>query len=827
MPKEMQTSFVIRGSVDQNLLNATAELAAQVQAADEKLKALGDQKTLLQTFDTLSRKIDNTYAKLQSVTEGTKEWQRTWDAMQKLFSQWGAAGDQLKQFGVNLNDVAGEQKRVNAELEKANALREESARKLERERQEYNAWMADANKYGGLGQREYDAITKAQSDAAKSAERRALDQVAFDNRNADERRIAQEEAARLAYEQRKREEVAFNNWNADFEASQQANRIAQAQARTRLNVTSFMGGLGGFSFGGAAMSALGGVLPAYLGGAAVKGAFDLAKASVSEAMNFDVVISELRAYTSATERQTAALREVALDIGLNTVFTASEAAKAMTYLGKAGWTTGQIQSGIRGVMNLSAASGEDIASVASIVADAIGAFSPTGLTPADSAYFADVLAKTATRSNTDVGLIGETFRTSAPVAGALGYSIEDVSQMIGLMANVGIKGSRAGTTTRNILNAFASGFSITGARLGDYTYSAVNADGSMKSLRQTIDELRVAFSKLSNEEKVAAANEIAGMRGYAGLLGILNATEEEYARLAEEIKNADGAAEEMAERRLDNLQGDVTKLTSAFSQLKIQIGEELNPELRGMVQLLTSAIRIAQGEPPELGDEAKDILLGGYGRAMKNYITNGYGISDYFVHDENGWRLTFPEWNENVVNDADDVTDSVLQVADAYDEVAKTAEESFKKQFDLWEQATEIIPKDIYDLLDAQESQAEYWRQYTENLDELYARTGNIPGLQAFLQANATGTADSVALIAGLAEASDAEIKEFMRLYAANENAQLRASEAQTFNITINAPGADGSTIERLEEYGGVFAERVAHAIQGITDDEERRSLFA
>lgn len=797
MPKEMQTSFVIRGSVDQNLLNATAELAAQVQAADEKLKSLGDQKTLLQTFDTLSRKIDNTYAKLQSVTEGTKEWHRTWDAMQKLFSQWGAAGDQLKQYGVNLNDVAGEQKRVNAELEKANALREESARKLERERQEYNAWMADANKYGGLGQREYDAITKAQSDAAKSAERRALDQVAFDN------------------------------WNADYEQQLQAQRLAAAQARTRLNVTSFMGGLGGFSFGGAAMSALGGVLPAYLGGAAVKGAFDLAKASVSEAMNFDVVISELRAYTSATERQTAALREVALDIGLNTVFTASEAAKAMTYLGKAGWTTGQIQSGIRGVMNLSAASGEDITSVASIVADAIGAFSPTGLTPADSAYFADVLAKTATRSNTDVGLIGETFRTSAPVAGALGYSIEDVSQMIGLMANVGIKGSRAGTTTRNILNAFASGFSITGARLGDYTYSAVNADGSMKSLRQTIDELRVAFSKLSNEEKVAAANEIAGMRGYAGLLGILNATEEEYARLAEEIKNAEGAAEEMAERRLDNLQGDVTKLTSAFSQLKIQIGEELNPELRGMVQLLTSAILIAQGEPPELGDEAIDILLGGYGRAMKNYIINGYGISDYFVHDENGWRLTFPEWNENVVNDADDVTDSVLQVADAYDEVAKTAEESFKKQFDLWEQATEIIPKDIYDLLDAQESQAEYWRQYTENLDELYARTGNIPGLQAFLQANATGSADSVALIAGLVEASDAEIKEFMRLYAANENAQLRASEAQTFNITINAPGADGSTIERLEEYGGVFAERVAHAIQGITDDEERRSLFA
>lgn len=822
MPKEMQTSFVIRGSVDQNLLNATAELAAQVQAADEKLKALGDQKTLLQTFDTLSRKIDNTYAKLQSVTEGTKEWQRTWDAMQKLFSQWGAAGDQLKQFGVNLNDVAGEQKRVNAELEKANALREESARKLERERQEYNAWMADANKYGGLGQREYDAITKAQSDAAKSAERRALDQVAFDN------------------------------WNADYEQQLQAQRLAAAQARTRLNVTSFMGGLGGFSFGGAAMSALGGVLPAYLGGAAVKGAFDLAKASVSEAMNFDVVISELRAYTSATERQTAALREVALDIGLNTVFTASEAAKAMTYLGKAGWTTGQIQSGIRGVMNLSAASGEDIASVASIVADAIGAFSPTGLTPADSAYFADVLAKTATRSNTDVGLIGETFRTSAPVAGALGYSIEDVSQMIGLMANVGIKGSRAGTTTRNILNAFASGFSITGARLGDYTYSAINADGSMKSLRQTIDELRVAFSKLSNEEKVAAANEIAGMRGYAGLLGILNATEEEYARLAEEIKNADGAAEEMADWRLDNLSGDVTRLSSAFKQLKIAIGEAFTPSARGVVQFSTNVLRALSGNMSvnQLTRQLSSIYSNaGIRGADGVYYARGELAqlmrSDAFANDFNAATLQYldailadPNVTERVVASVkalksmyggdDDINDELSETADAYEEVAKAADESFKEQFDLWEQAAEVIPKDIYDLMDAQESQIEYWKEYEANLDSLYERAGGIPGFAQFLKDNATGTADSVALMAGLVEASDAEIKEFMRLYNEAAFARDNASQAQagiTVNVYVN--GTEGSASATLTGAAQEIAETVAAAIQEIEDDKNRRSLIA
>lgn len=805
MPKEMQTSFVIRGSVDQNLLNATAELAAQVQAADEKLKALGDQKTLLQTFDTLTHKIGNTQAKLQSLSQGTREWQRTHDALQKILANWNSAGDQLKQYGVNLNDVSGEKKRVNAELEKANALRDESARKLERERQEYNAWMADANKYGGLGQREYDAITKAQSDAAKTAERRALDQVAFDN------------------------------WNADYEQQLQAQKLAAAQARTRLNVTSFMGGLGGFSFGGAAMSALGGVLPAYLGGAAVKGAFDLAKASVSEAMNFDVVISELRAYTSATEKQTAALREVALDIGLNTVFTASEAAKAMTYLGKAGWTTGQIQSGIRGVMNLSAASGEDIASVASIVADAIGAFSPTGLTPADSAYFADVLAKTATRSNTDVGLIGETFKMSAPVAGALGYSIEDVSQMIGLMANVGIKGSLAGTTTRNILSALASGFTISGSALGDYTYTAMKSDGTMKSLRETTDELRAAFSLLTKDEKVAAANEIAGKRGYAGLLGVVNATADEYERLAEEIRNADGAAEEMADRRMDNLQGDVTRLSSAFKQLKITMGEAFTPAARGAVESGTFLTRLLAGDRNPTADmKAENILSFG---AMAAYTTP---VGMMLINNLAPFLLLWHNLNQKNKNgySMDEaqaahpgplsrMKEQIEDVADAYDEVAKAAENSFKTQFDLWEQATEIVPKDIYDLLDAQESQAEYWRQYTENLDELYARTGNIPGLQAFLQANATGTADSAALIAGLREASDAEIKEFLRLYAANENAQFRASEAQTFNITINAPGADGSTIERLEEYGGVFAERVAHAIQGITDDEERRSLFA
>lgn len=241
-----------------------------------------------------------------------------------------------------------------------------------------------------------------------------------------------------------------------------------------------------------------------------------------------------------------------------------------------------------GVMQLAAASGEDLALVSDIVTDSMTAF---GLTAEDATHYADVLAATATNANTNVAVMGETFKYAAPVAGALGYSIEDVSRAVGLMANAGVKGSNAGTALRNVFNGLLSGVTLTGEAFGEMEYTAVKSDGTMKDFGETIDELRGYFEQMTDAERVQNAIALAGQRGYSGLLAILNATQADYDKLTESIENADGAAKRMADTRLDNLNGQVTLMNSALEAVKTTIGEQFTPQLKeaagGAAGLLT------------------------------------------------------------------------------------------------------------------------------------------------------------------------------------------------------------------------------------------------
>ena len=240
-----------------------------------------------------------------------------------------------------------------------------------------------------------------------------------------------------------------------------------------------------------------------------------------------------------------------------------------------------------GVINLAAAAGEDLAQVSDIVTDNLSAF---GLKASDTAHFADVLAAAAANSNTNISIMGETFKSSSSVAGALGYSIEDVAVMVGLMANNSVKGSRAGTALRNIFNGLLGGVTLTAKAFGELDYSAVNSDGSMKGLMETVEDLRGYFSQMTEAERVNNAMTIAGMRGYNGLLAILNATNEDFQSLYASINNCNGAAERMAKVKLDNLNGDITLANSAMEALQSTIGEQFNPELRELTQLKTELL---------------------------------------------------------------------------------------------------------------------------------------------------------------------------------------------------------------------------------------------
>ncbi|WP_050698002.1 phage tail tape measure protein [Anaeromassilibacillus senegalensis] len=317
---------------------------------------------------------------------------------------------------------------------------------------------------------------------------------------------------------------------------------------------------------------------------ALKEIYEAFMECVTIAGDFEEAMSNVEALSGATAMDMADLSAKAKELGATTKFTAQESADAMGYMAMAGWDAVDMLSGMDGVLQLAAASGEDLAMVSDIVTDSLSAF---GLTAADTAHFSDVLAATATNSNTNVSIMGETFKMSASVAGALGYSIEDVATAVGLMANSGIKGSIAGTALKNTFNGLLEGVTLTGAAFGEYEYSAIKADGSMKSFGGTINELRNYFDQMTEAERVNNAMTIAGQRGYNGLLAILNATDEDYTSLTDSINNCTGAAAKMAAIKLDNMNGQLTLMNSAWDALKTTIGEQFTPEMRGLYSIGT------------------------------------------------------------------------------------------------------------------------------------------------------------------------------------------------------------------------------------------------
>lgn len=313
---------------------------------------------------------------------------------------------------------------------------------------------------------------------------------------------------------------------------------------------------------------------------------------VTIAGNFEEGMSNVEALSGASAEEMQLLSDKAKELGATTKFTAQEASDAMGYMAMAGWDAQEMLSGMDGVLQLAAASGEDLAMVSDIVTDNLTAF---GLTAADTARFADVLAAAATNSNTNVSIMGETFANAASIAGALGYSVEDVAVAVGLMANSGVKGSVAGTALKNTFNGLLEGVTLTGEAFGEYDYTAIKANGTMKSFSDTIDELRVYFDQMTEAERVNNAMAIAGQRGYNGLLAILNATDEDYASLTASINNCTGAAQRMAEIKLDNMNGQLTIMKSAWDGLKISVGEQFTPAMEKLYGVGTKCFDLLNG----------------------------------------------------------------------------------------------------------------------------------------------------------------------------------------------------------------------------------------
>lgn len=337
--------------------------------------------------------------------------------------------------------------------------------------------------------------------------------------------------------------------------------------------------------------------PVVQGASLIGASFGVAE-SVNSFQDFESMMSQVKAISGATGQAFDDLTAKAQEMGATTKFTATESAEAFNYMAMAGWKPQQMIDGISGIMSLAAASGEDLGTTSDIVTDALTAF---GLQAGDAGHFADVLAQASANANTNVSMLGESFKYVAPVAGAMNYSVEDTSLALGLMANASIKGSMAGTALKTSLANMAAPTDSMAAAMDKYGISLTDSEGNMKSLRGVIDNLRGSLGGLSETEQTAAASTIFGKEAMAGMLAIINASEEDYNKLSTAIGNSKDAAEGMADTMLDNLKGSFTLMQSAIEGTENAFGKRLSPYLRGIAGGITDMM-------PEITDGINAVM---------------------------------------------------------------------------------------------------------------------------------------------------------------------------------------------------------------------------
>lgn len=367
-------------------------------------------------------------------------------------------------------------------------------------------------------------------------------------------------------------------------------------------------------------------------------------AAVKTTADFDKSMSQVKAVSGATGKDFDALRAKAREMGATTKFSASDAADAMNYMAMAGWKSNDMLGGISGIMDLAAASGEDLATTSDIVTDALTAF---GKSADDSGHLADVMAAASSNANTNVSMLGESFKYVAPVAGAMKYSMEDTSVALGLMANAGIKASQGGTSLRTVLTNLAKPTDEMAQAMDDLGVSLQNDDGSMKSLREVMVDLRKGFGdlKVSPEElteglgkldealangeitqdeyneqverwinktfkaedalKAQTAATLAGKTGMSGLLAIVNASEEDFNKLTNAVDNSKGAAHDMSEIMMDNLGGQLQIVKSGLEELAISFGDIMMPAIRDFGSFIQGLVDKLNG----LDENQKQMIL--------------------------------------------------------------------------------------------------------------------------------------------------------------------------------------------------------------------------
>lgn len=319
----------------------------------------------------------------------------------------------------------------------------------------------------------------------------------------------------------------------------------------------------------------------------IEGVKTLARETFNAGANFESAMSKVGAISGASARDMELLTKKAEEMGAKTKFSATESAEAFTYMAMAGWKTEDMLNGIEGIMNLASASGEDLATTSDIVTDALTAM---GYEAKDAGRLADVMASASSNANTNVSLMGATFQYVAPIVGALGYDMETTAVAIGLMANAGIKGEKAGTALRSILTRLSAPPKECAEAMSALGISMTDSEGKMKTMDEVIVDLRKAFDGLSETEQTANAKAIAGQEAMSGLLAIVNAGETDFNKLTLAVQNSANSAENMANTMNDNVSGQITLLKSKVEGIMIKVFDKMSGSIRKALDTVSKAL---------------------------------------------------------------------------------------------------------------------------------------------------------------------------------------------------------------------------------------------
>lgn len=320
---------------------------------------------------------------------------------------------------------------------------------------------------------------------------------------------------------------------------------------------------------------------------AIQAAKDLARETFNAGANFESAMSQVEAVSGASGDEMEALTAKAKEMGESTKFSASESAEAFNYMAMAGWKTEDMINGIAGIMNLAAASGEDLATTSDIVTDALTAM---GYSAGDAGQLADVMAAASSNANTNVKMMGETFQYAAPLVGALGYNMEDTAVAIGLMANAGIKGQKAGTSLRAIFTRLSAPPKAAAEAMEALGISLTDTNGKMKPFSKVMQDLRKKFASLDETQQTQYASSLAGQEAMSGLLAIVNASPKDFDKLTKAVKDSAGASQDMADTMNDNVNGQITLLKSKVEGIMIKIFEKLAPTIRKAIDQVSAAL---------------------------------------------------------------------------------------------------------------------------------------------------------------------------------------------------------------------------------------------